>query len=201
MGTITINIPQDLQLSYHLDRLEIVEQILDRLKRKPGASQPRELATSELSPLEELQNLQTYLERVNVFFRQIQDWFAAEFDVMTSSISLRERGHTYEAPVLTIRERGQEEVLATLKPVGAFVVRVAGLIEIRGWVDRAHLDYMTTEDRFLVTEASTGLKRHTYLGVNQAGWYWVEDPRTRQAYLVDKTVLLKLITLVSDHEF
>ena len=146
-----------------------------------------------------MQTLQIFLERVNLFFRQIQDWFAAEFDVMTSSISLRERGHSYEAPVLTIRERGQEEVLATLKPMGAFLIATEGIIDIRGWVDNQHLHYLT-QHGFQFTDA-TGVKRHRFQGVTQDGWYWTKRFATDQAILIDKTELLNLITWVSDHEF
>lgn len=201
MGTITITIPQDLQLEYRIDRLELIEPLLNRLKQRPNASKRQNLAKLATSPLAELQDLQKFLDRVKQFFDQVQDWFRQELDVVISSIRLCEGGHTYEAPVLTFHGKGQAEVLATLKPVGALEVLVEGLIEVNGWVDRTHLGYMTKEDRFLITDTASGQKRHTYNGVTQAGWYWVADPRTKEAHLADKTVLLKLITLVSDYEF
>jgi hypothetical protein len=39
------------------------------------------------------------------------------------------------------------------------------------------------------------------VGVTQEGWYWLEEPRSRQTKSVDKELLLKLITLVNDYEF
>ena len=146
------------------------------------------------------QKVQVYLERVNDFFNQIKNWFKDELEVTTYPVQVDEILGIYEAPAIDIREKGQTELLANITPKGATVILAEGLLEIKGWLDTDHLNYMV-DGGFQVTDAYSGKKRPTFKGVNQDGWYWIDDPRTHKVHFVDKTRLLELITLVSDHEF
>ena len=82
--------------------------------------------------------------------------------------------------------------LAFIKPNGASVIGGEGLIEIEGLLaGKEYLLYMRNSKK----------GASLYKGINQDGWYWIEDSRRNRAHLLDKSLLLDIITLVSDYEF
>ena len=142
--------------------------------------------------------VQLYLERVNDLFSQIKTWFQGELEIVTDTIQIREPAGSYEAPTLSIREKGQTEILANLIPKSSGTTLFKGMIEIKGWLDRIHLDYMTKGGpKVTLTPGNTYQMLN---GVDQNGWYWIVDPVTRTTRFTDKTSLLEMITWVSDHE-
>jgi hypothetical protein len=40
-----------------------------------------------------------------------------------------------------------------------------------------------------------------YKGIDEDGWYWIEDSYRNKAHLINQTIFLELLTLVSDYEF
>jgi hypothetical protein len=145
------------------------------------------------------QKIQLYLGRVNDFFSQINDWFKDDLEVTTFPIQVGETLGTYEAPAIDIREKGQTESLANITPKGANVILTEGMLEMKGWIDRAHFDYMINGGPQVTMVP--GKKLPMFKGINQDGWYWIVNPVTRTTRFADKSLLLELITLVSDHEF
>jgi len=80
---------------------------------------------------------------VSDLFSQIKTWFQGELEVATDSIQIKEPAGNYEAPTLSLREKGQAEILANLRPKSAVVILTEGMIEINGGLDQIHLEYMT----------------------------------------------------------
>ncbi len=89
--------------------------------------------------------------------------------------------------------------MVNLTPKSAGVILTEGMIEMKGWLDRIHLEYMTNGGPQVTLVP--GNTRPMFKDVNQNGWYWIEDPITRTTHFVDKAFLMRLITWVSDHEF
>lgn len=142
--------------------------------------------------------VQLYLERVNDLFSQIKTWFQGELEVTTDKIQIREPAGTYEAPTLSIREKGQTEILANLMPKCTDVFLTGGTIEMNGWLDQIYLEYMTKGGPEVTL--TPGNTYPMFNGIDQNGWYWIVDPVTRTTRFTDKSSLLEMITRVSDHE-
>lgn len=143
--------------------------------------------------------IQLYLDRVTNLFSQIKAWFKGELEIATYVIQVGEPLGTYEAPALTIRGSGKEDILANITPKGAGIILTEGMLEMKGWLDRIHLDYMNKGGP-LVTLVP-GKTRPVFKAINQDGWYWIVDPVTKTTHFTDKASLLEMITWVSDHEF
>jgi len=144
--------------------------------------------------------VQLYLERVSDLFSQVQTWFKGELEIATAdTIQIKEPAGIYEAPTLSIREKGQTEILANLIPKSSGTILFEGTIEINGGLDQIHLEYMTKGGpQVTLTPGNTYPMLN---GVNQNGWYWIVDPVTRTTRFTDKASLLEMITWASDHEF
>ena len=148
------------------------------------------------------QNIETrknfYLQRVNQFYANIQNWLKDEnltFSVKPTEI-YEELGH-YIVPFLSLKTVNGEW-LAEMKPAGAAVIMAEGLIEVVGF-DNDYVEYLLAGGP-TVTEP-TGKKRFIYQGIDVDGWYWNHRLKTNPTLLNDKTSFLELITWVSDHEF
>ncbi len=143
--------------------------------------------------------VQLYLRRVSDLFSQIKTWFQGELEVATDTIQIKEPAGNYEAPTLSIREKGQAEILANLIPKSAGTILFEGMIEINGGLDQIHLEYMAKGGpQVTLTQGNTYPMLN---GINQNGWYWIVDPVTKKTCFTDKASLLEMITWVSDHEF
>lgn len=142
---------------------------------------------------------QIYLQRVNQLYDQIKHWLSNDTlqVVVGPPVTLQEPElGTYSANLLTI-ETPDGDVAIQLKPRGANIVMAEGLIELESWLGKENLVYMPTGGPTLTTP--TGVERAIYQGIDREGWYWIEDSRRTKAYPINKTLLLELITMVSDY--
>lgn len=142
---------------------------------------------------------QLYLQRVNHFYQQVRNWYTEKnFRFSTEERIFRDKLGTYQSALLAIKTQ-EEELLAKLVPMGASSLLGEGVIEIINWLREEHIVYLPLGGPTIMLPS--GERQPTLKGVNQEGWYWLEDPCTRQTRLVDKDRLLNLITRVSDYEF
>ncbi len=139
-----------------------------------------------------------YLQRVNQLYQNIQDWLKNDDLVRTQSkIEIAETLGEYVVPTLAIQTAAGEE-LATLKPVGADVLLVEGMIEVTGWLDHDYVLYLLAGGPTFLDP--TRIKHPYYKGIGEEGWYWINRLNTHPLRL-NSSSLLQLITWVSDHEF
>jgi len=145
------------------------------------------------------ENKQLYLQRVNQFYHFLKDWLAEKHLVFSTTQYLfkDELGNYRGTQMMIYREN--KLLLAHLIPVGAKNLVGEGVIEIVNWLGNEHIFY-TPKPGPTMTMPS-GKQIPILTGINQDGWYWIEDPRTQEAQMVNQKLLLKLITLVSDYEF
>jgi len=142
---------------------------------------------------------QLYLQRVNKFYHFLTDWLAEKHLIFSTAPHVfKDELGTYRGTKMTIY-RMDKTLLAHLIPVGAKSLVGDGVIEIVNWLGNEHIFYMQKPGQIMTMPS--GQKIPILTGVNNDGWYWIEDPRTLEAHIVDKELLLKLITLVSDYEF
>jgi len=142
------------------------------------------------------ENKQLYLQRVSQFYHQVKSWLS-EMNFSTSKHLFADELGKYEGSILTIKDE-DGELLARFIPVGAKNLIGEGVIEIVNWLGEEHIFYMPEEGQTIVI---AGNKIPILNGINKDGWYWIEDPHTGEAHFVDKSLLLNLVTLVSDYEF
>jgi hypothetical protein len=144
------------------------------------------------------ENKQLYLQRVNQLYHHAKGWLTEMNLVFSTTKHLfKDELGNYHSSIMTIEDE-DNTLLARLIPVGAKNLLGEGVVEIVNWVGEEHIFYMPKEGQTMVI---SGNKIPLLNGVNKAGWYWIEDPCTGEAHFVDKSLLLKLITLVSDYEF
>ncbi len=142
--------------------------------------------------IENKTKLQLYLKRVEQLYISIQQWLTeANLSFESNSVEITEKLGTYQVTQLSIKTT-TGKWLAFIKPNGASVIGGEGLIEIEGLLaGKEYLLYMRNSKK----------GASLYKGINQDGWYWIEDSRRNRAHLLDKSLLLDIITLVSDYEF
>ncbi len=142
---------------------------------------------------------QIYLQRVNQLYTNMKNWLQNEpFILETGNMEEIEALGHYQATRLSIKtEKG--EILANLFPKGTSVLLGEGLIEMEGTVGTESIIYML-KDGLIITDRY-GKNRPMYKGINEDGWYWIEDSYRNKAHLINQTISLDLLTLVSDYEF
>jgi hypothetical protein len=142
---------------------------------------------------------QIYLQRVNQLHSNIKNWLLNEpFILETGNLELIESLETYQATRLAIKtENG--ETLANLFPKGTSVLLGEGLVEMEGILGTESIIYML-KDGLIITDRY-GKNRPMYKGIDKDGWYWIEDSYRNKAHLINQTIFLDLLTLVSDYEF
>ena len=152
------------------------------------------------------QKKQVYLARVNQLFGHIKTWLKDDaLQVEQQQIEVREKfTGTYTAPVLSIRtQTGQ--TLAEIKPKGAYIILAEGLVDIEGGFGREHITYMVDGGPYSYRPQPENtdqlIKKPMFKGIDDNGWYWVENSRLDRANTINKEVFHDLITVVSDYEF
>lgn len=156
-----------------------------------------------LLPEQQQQQQQLYLQRVSQFYTQVQNWLQDDFDFAQTYSEVTDNTGQYVVPVLSIFKKDLpklEGAVADLFPRGASVFMAEGLIEIVGVFDKESVTYMLTTSVPKVMDR-TGREYPLFKGIEQEGWYWIEDSRRNRAHLLDKNLCLELLGVVSGYEF
>jgi hypothetical protein len=145
------------------------------------------------------ENKQLYLQRVNQFYHFLKNGLAGKHLIFSITPYLfKDELGSYRGTQMMI-EKEDKLLLAHLIPVGAKNLIGEGVIEIVNWLGNEHIFYLPKPGPTMTMPS--GKTMPILKGIHQDGWYWIEDPRTQEAHKVDKELLLKLITRVSDYEF
>lgn len=142
---------------------------------------------------------QIYLQRINQLHTNIKNWLQNEpFILEISNIDIIEVLGNYQVAQLSIKTKNGE-TLAKLLSKGTAVLLGEGLIEMEGKVGTESIIYML-KGGLMITDRY-GKNRPMYKGINENGWYWIEDSYRNKAHLMNQALIKDLITLVSDYEF
>lgn len=139
--------------------------------------------------------IQQYAKRVEQLYTDIRAWITKEnlnLQIMDTRVLVLEQMATYKIQGILVQNK-EGKILAEIIPAGASVIVAEGRIDIKGWLGTEYLLYMPKH--------RPELGKPFYKGVNEDGWYWIEDSYRNRAHRLEKHLLRELITLVSDYEF
>jgi hypothetical protein len=105
----------------------------------------------------------------------------------------------------------QGEKIVDIYPVAASVIAAEGEIKIKGWLSQEELYFFmaspTTTLKVSIGKgenriaAGTAIPRpQIYEGIEVDGWYWIDNQTKMGAHILNKTLLLELISQVSDYD-
>ncbi|HBG06492.1 MAG: hypothetical protein A2075_17210 [Geobacteraceae bacterium GWC2_58_44] len=117
---------------------------------------------------------------------------------------MEEASGLYKANRLAIVDEGGKKI-ADLQPIGTYIIGGNGRIDLNGTIDKVILVNLEAGGPSMTTTITVGgqpEKRTTpfYKGVDQQGWYWIEDKRRGKANLFTKDLFVELLREVSDYE-
>jgi hypothetical protein len=141
----------------------------------------------------------------------IEQWLTGELQIDRQTIEITEYIGTYPAPSLVI-SLPQGEQLAEIRPVGARIIAAEGEVDLKGWLGTEDISFYsaapTTTLKVSLGKGENMMPVGTivpntqiYEGIEVDGWYWIDDKERKRAYLLNKELLLKLISRVSNYDF
>lgn len=138
---------------------------------------------------------QLYLEKINQFFGQLEEWLPNSFEtVLTENSPIEDKTGEYKTPILSIVKKDKpDDTIANFFPEGISFLTDDALIEIHGVYDDEEMIYMQENNRRYTVR--NGEKCPRYEGFVQDGWYWITD--LNKIRLVTKDVLIELLNRVS----
>jgi hypothetical protein len=148
-----------------------------------------------------------YIARLNALYSDAEKWIEdTDLKASRGQLELREEiPGSYDAPTLSIHD-SQGSKVADLLPIGAWIIGAEGRVDLVGILDRNSLVFLGVGGPRRKTRVSVEgsgeaeeWSRPLFRGVDQPGWYWIEDKRLGRARLVTKQVFLDLLAEVSDH--
>ncbi len=152
------------------------------------------------------ENPSSFLASLDAIFASIEKWAAsAGLKVVKSKISItEERYGTYGVQKLSILNSSGTE-LAEVIPVGASILGANGRIDIKGAYDKVILVDLNIGGPTMATTVTVGdhkkvHTRHFYRGIDEAGWYWIENKVSGKGHKLTSELFLELLAEVSDYE-
>ncbi|TWI63397.1 hypothetical protein LZ24_03268 [Desulfobotulus alkaliphilus] len=151
--------------------------------------------------------LDRYLKNIDTLYNNIRSWLSpyGSFIIQEEIEITEEVSGTYKANKLIIKD-DKKEVVASIMPVGAWVIGANGRVDLIGKLDKVIIVNLEKDGTLLSTSVQAGdyqeaVTRQFYKGIDISGWYWIEDKRRGKAHLLDKELFFELISEVSDYEF
>lgn len=151
-------------------------------------------------------DLQLFLESIAELYENIESWLdTTSIQTDREEIELKEEHYgTYKAQKLIIKNTAGKSI-AEVVPVGASVIGANGRVDLIGRHDRVIIVSLEKGGPTMTTTVSCGDNKETsvtkfYRGVEEAGWYWVEDRRRGKAHKIDQEIFYELLEEVSDYE-
>ena len=147
-----------------------------------------------------------FSRRIDELYSNIDSWLSSYgLTALTEEPEINEENSgIYKVNQLAIYDK--EEKIARMMPVGAWVIGANGRVDLIGKFDRTIIVYIEKEGSSLTTTIKDGDRQETfstqfYKGIEETGWYWIENRRHGKAHLLDKELFLELLSEVSDYEF
>ncbi len=147
-----------------------------------------------------------FVNGISKLYENIQNWLAStNLQGSREEIELEEQAcGAYKAEKLSIG-KGDGTKVAELVPVAANVIGAGGRVDLVGRLDRVILVKLGKDAPSGTVEAKSGgyeetVEKEFFNGVEEAGWYWIEDKRRGKAHKLDKSLFFELLTEVSDYE-
>jgi len=147
-----------------------------------------------------------YLERLSALYADVRRWLHGKgVEIVEDSVEIYEAEFgRYRAPRLFI-QKDRKRIIAEIRPVGASIIAADGRADIVGSLDTQSVVYFHDggpQIEFTEERPGGGVsgQRPMFRGVDDDGWYWLEEKRFGRARRLDEGLLLDLLTEVSDYE-
>ncbi len=148
----------------------------------------------------------TFVDSVNNLFSEIESWIAQSNLKGTrqeTEIS-EEASGKYKVNKLTLTDKDGKRI-AEILPVGTFIIGGNGRVDLNGTIDKAIIVSLEAGGPSMTTTTTVGGQAETrttrfYKGIENQGWYWIEDKRRGKANLFTKELFTELLREVSDYE-
>jgi hypothetical protein len=207
------------------DQLRVMQFLMSQLvqaENRPDDSRTTPLPTPkgpfrtentyQIAPLPTAaEEKQLYLARVTQLFTDIEQWLTGDLHIDRQTIEITESIGTYPAPSLII-SLPLGEKLAEIRPVGARIIAAEGEVDLKGWLGTEDISFYSAaptttlkvslgKGENLMPAGTIVPNTQIYEGIEEDGWYWIDDRERKRAYLLNKDLLLKLISRVSNYDF
>jgi hypothetical protein len=148
-----------------------------------------------------------FLGRVENLFSEIKQW-VANTDLLVSSVEItieEEDLGSYSSSKLLIRNIDGREI-AQIVPIGTSILGANGRVDIKGLYDSEIIVDLNKGGPKMITtirdddgkEISTRTKYY-YRGIDEDGWYWVENKRDK-GHRLNAQLFFELLSEISDYE-
>ncbi len=156
--------------------------------------------------------LDEYLDNVSKCYAMVEEWLNGKFlsSKQVEYVVYEEASGKYETKKLLVYKNENNQI-AELLPVGAWVIGANGRIDLIGNFDQQILVYLKKDIKIKAsTTTSIGDEEHQeasknsrslYKGFEKAGWYWIEDNKLGKAHALNKDLFFDLLSEVADCEF
>ena len=151
--------------------------------------------------------LDRFLKNIDELYDKISSWLSLYgLTTIQEGIEINEEASgTYTTNKLIIQDK-KKETVASIIPVGAWVIGANGRVDLIGKFDKVIIVNLEKSEPALSTTIKVGVNQETltrpfYKGIKKTGWYWIEDKRRGKAHLLGKNLFLELLSEVSDYEF
>ncbi|MCK4814595.1 hypothetical protein KA005_02400 [bacterium] len=147
-----------------------------------------------------------YISKIKQLYSEIENWVERKsFVAQKGEIEINEEiPGRYKVPSLSIQDQEGKQV-AELRPIGAWIVGAKGRVDLIGQFDQNNLVYMEAGGPHIATSISIGGEKTEekakplFKGIDQTGWYWIEDKRRGRARLLNAELFMDLLSEVSDY--
>jgi len=150
--------------------------------------------------------LQQFLDSIAELYSQIDNWLGStSLRATRQKVEIVEEAcGAYKVQKLTISDPGGTTI-ADIVPIGAWIIGAKGRVDLIGRRDKVILVNLEKGGPAMTTTINCGAYEETsatkfYTGVEEAGWYWIEDRRLGKARKIDKELFYGLLAEVSDYE-
>lgn len=151
------------------------------------------------------QTLRSFCEQIEDLYKNVGEWLeSTPLRTAREEIQINEEVFgAYSVPVLIMRN-GADRLVAKIVPVGAHVIGAQGRVDLKGRHDDEILVFLkdagpTIESVLEVGGSGKTIKTQLYKGVEESGWYWIEDKRRGKAHKVSRELFFELLWGVSDY--
>lgn len=160
-----------------------------------------------INSIDKKQKLSKFLNRVESLFTEIKQWLNnTDLIVIPIDITISEQDFgEYHCNKLIIKNKHEKEI-AQIIPIGASILGANGRVDIKGLYDNVIISDFKKGGPKMMTihkdkngNETVGRTHYYYRGIDQDGWYWIEDKRSK-GHLLDSELFFDLLAEVSDYE-
>ncbi|OQY44016.1 MAG: hypothetical protein B6240_11250 [Desulfobacteraceae bacterium 4572_87] len=150
--------------------------------------------------------VKTFVESVSKLFAEIESWIAlTNIKGIRQEIEISEEtSGSYKVNKFILEDETGKKIVEFL-PIGTFIIGGNGRIDLNGTIDKAIIVNLKTGGPSMTTTNTVGGRTEVqttsfYKGIDQEGWYWIEDARRGKANFFSKDQFVELLQEVSDYE-